>query len=149
MAQKRIGSSIIKITLLIGLVTTCCEIAWCALMPSPDMRMAFFIPEVVADWANNNPTFRNFPAFALLAMLSAISLVSFKYARAKMGPIKLGLTTALAVSIFGTGLEIAQLGITDRIFDTEDITWTIIGAFSGVILAFPLILLFDCQSTHG
>jgi hypothetical protein len=149
MAPKRIGNCIIQIALLIGLATACCEIAWCALMPSPDMRKAFFIPKIVADWANNNPTFRNFPAFALLAMLSTISIGSFKYTRAKMGPIKLGLTTALAVSIFGTGLEIAQLGITDRIFDTEDITWTIIGAFSGVILVFPLILLFDRQSTYG
>ncbi len=43
-------------------------IAWASLSGSPFMQSIPWIPDSIARWADQNPNFRNFPAFGLLAL---------------------------------------------------------------------------------
>jgi hypothetical protein len=109
----------------------------CATSPSPNMRAQQWIPRAVAKWADDNPTFRNFPVFAAIGFLAAgaIGLPG------KSSIPSAVLAGAVVAGTFGTGLEVAQIWLRGRFFDPNDIAWTVSGAFAGALAALPFFWL--------
>lgn len=96
-------------------------LAFLALRASPYLTEVSWVPRDVADWADRNGNFRNFPAFGLLA-LAMTCVMSLRSAGVSAG--------GLAVIV-----EVAQIGIAGRTFDFEDIFWSLGGIASAVIIA--------------
>ena len=109
----------------------------CALAPSPDMKSLSWMPRFVARWADAEPTFRNFPAFAMLAF--AATLFFFLWARSVSAAS--AFYAMFSVSLFSIALEVVQLKLPGRFFDPLDMAWSITGAFAGSTLGFFLCLL--------
>lgn len=121
----------IRIAAVSGLGAFIILVTWCAIAPTPDMKALEWIPKPVARWADSEPTFRNFPAFAALALVAGLSV------RVLLGRVSLWLMAAVAfvTSVFGVLLEFVQLGLPRRHFDSEDLVWTILGAIAGATVA--------------
>ena len=99
------------------------------------------MPEGVAVWADANPTFRNFPAFALLGFLGCIAMDSIPWAIRKKAPLAKASAVALVIAVAGVALEFLQLRIHGRFFDPNDISWSISGAFAGAVAGVPFFWL--------
>ncbi len=110
--------------------------AACALAPSPDMKSLTWLPRFVARWADAEPTFRNFPAFAALAFVA--TLFFSLWARSASGAA--AFYAMFLVSLFSLALEIIQLKLPGRFFDPLDIAWSITGSFAGSSAGFFLSL---------
>jgi hypothetical protein len=80
--------------------------AACALAPSPDMKSLTWLPRFVARWADAEPTFRNFPAFAALAFVATL-FFSF-WARSASGAA--AFYAMFLVSLFSLALSRAVRG---------------------------------------
>ena len=139
-------------------------IVYCALAPSSHMREVWFIPEWLGKWADRNPTFRNFPAFALLsaAMFAGWSLVrplpaasALNWGEAFGANINRMLACALAVGLLGVALEFIQPYFRLRPGEPSllDVSWSVAGAFVGAFAAgFAFKFLAQVQmlkSKHG
>ena len=111
--------------------------AACALAPSPAMKSLSWLPRCVARWADAEPTFRNFPAFAVLAFVD--TLFFFLSARSASGAA--AFYAMFLVSLFSLTLEMIQLKLPGRFFDPLDIAWSITGSFAGSSAGFFLGLL--------
>ena len=120
--------------LLAGIVLTA---ATCALAPSPDMKSLAWLPRFVARWADAEPTFRNFPAFAVLDFVATL----FFFLLARSVAAGLAFYSMFLVSLFSVMLEVVQLKLPGRFFDPLDIAWSITGAFTGSSAGFFLCLL--------
>jgi hypothetical protein len=108
----------------------------CALAPSPDLHHIPWLPNAIATWANEYPSFRNFPAFGVVAMsfyFCVFSWIKKHHPRRLFGA---AFFCSIAVSLFGVLLECLQIWLPTRFFDPYDILWSIAGAFAGSILAF-------------
>lgn len=101
------------------------------------MRTQQWIPPAVAKWADNNPTFRNFPVFALVGFLAAGAIGM--PGRLSIPVSVLG--AAVVAGMFGTALEVAQIWLRGRFFDPNDIAWSVSGAFAGALAAAPFLWL--------
>jgi len=108
----------------------------CALAPSPDMKSIAFLPRLVARWADMEPTFRNFPAFAFLAFTATLFWFLWKRVVCAAGAFY----SMLWVSVFSITLELIQLRLPGRFFDTADIAWSITGVVAGTAVAYFLSL---------
>jgi VanZ family protein len=111
--------------------------AACALAPSPDMKSLTWLPRFVARWADAEPTFRNFPAFAALAFVATL----FFFLSARSVTADSAFYAMFLVSIFSITLELVQLKLPGRFFDPLDIAWSITGSFAGSSAGFFLGLL--------
>lgn len=120
--------------LFVGMVLAA---AACALAPSPDMKSLAWMPRSVARWADAEPTFRNFPAFAVLAFV--VTLFLYSWARSVSGAA--AFYAMFLVSLFSLVLEMIQLKLPDRFFDPLDIAWSITGSFAGSSAGFFLYRL--------
>lgn len=111
-------------------------VLWCALAPSPDLTKIVWMPCWLGNWANANPTFRNFPAFGMLAMVFyAAGFAGFDPRRAA-GQCALAFISAATVSFAAVAVEVAQLWLQGRFFDPDDIAWSMAGALTGAFVAF-------------
>ena len=107
----------------------------CALAPSPDLQQINWIPSVIASWANEYPSFRNFPAFGVVAMslyFCVLSWLEHVHPRRLSG---LAFFCSIVVSLFAVLLECLQIWLPTRFFDPYDILWSITGAFAGSFVA--------------
>ena len=135
-------TSFVRWSVFLGLLTTTFVVAWCALAPSPDLRVIFWLPHVVTAWADANPAFRNFPAFALLGGF-VFAFGFFWFHPRLWSPLAaLGFLATVLVSLLGTALECAQIWLPKRVFDLNDIAWSLAGSLAGVALVFFLSLPF-------
>ena len=66
-------------------------IVWLTLVILPRMSVVPWIPNMIARWADSEPTFRNFPPYALATFLSTFTK-----------KLKLGLSPASKTAPFGT-----------------------------------------------
>jgi hypothetical protein len=110
--------------------------ATCALAPSPDMKSLAWLPRFLARWADAEPTFRNFPAFAALAFVATL----FFFLLVRSVTAGLAFYSMFLVSLFSVMLEVVQLKLPSRSFDPLDIAWSITGSFAGSSAGF-----FLCQ----
>jgi hypothetical protein len=95
-------------------------IAFLALRSSPYLQYVSWMPRKVGVWADHNGILRNTVAFFGFAVV----VLSLFGARA---------LHALAICVFGTAIEVAQLWIPGRTFDWKDI----VASIAGVLLAWP------------
>jgi hypothetical protein len=118
----------------------------CALATSPDLQQINWIPSVIASWANSYPSFRNFPAFAVVAM--SLFFCVFSCLQKPHPPKHFGLVffCSIVVSLFGVLLECLQIWLPARVFDPYDIAWSVTGAFAGSCLAFSVSILLNCKN---
>jgi hypothetical protein len=142
-----------RVSAVVAATALLAAIVYCALAPSSHMRELWFIPEWLGRWADRNPTFRNFPAFALLsaAMFAAWSLVRPLPAapawdwRVVFGAnINRMLACALVVGLLGVALEFLQphFRLRPREPSLLDVSWSVAGAFVGAFasgLAFKFL----------
>lgn len=105
------------------------------------MRALEWLPKGVAAWADANPTFRNFPAFALLGFLGCIVVDAIPWELRKKSPLAKAFAVALLIAAAGVALEFLQLRIHGRFFDPNDIAWSVSGAFAGTVAALPFFWL--------
>ena len=70
----------------------------CVVSPSPNMKDLGWMPRNLANWADLNPTFRNFPAFAALSLTASFAAGFQRNFKAVLSAF----LAALAVSVFGT-----------------------------------------------
>jgi hypothetical protein len=114
---------------ILGLILTTLVVvaSRCALAPSPEMKALLWLPRSVAQWADLQPTFRNFPAFG------AISLIAVFFAQCGFRSLNAArtLSVTILVSVFSIILEFMQLMIPSRFFELADIGWSIAGACVG------------------
>jgi N-acetylglucosaminyldiphosphoundecaprenol N-acetyl-beta-D-mannosaminyltransferase len=124
-----------RVAAITGLGVLAILVVWCAMAPTPDMKALAWIPMPLARWADSEPTFRNFPAFAGLALVAGLAL------RTILGRSSIRQMAGVAVltSAFGAVLELLQLGLPQRHFDPDDIFWTIAGAVTGAATAWLLV----------
>ena len=52
-------------------------IVWVTLETSPQMTTVSWIPKFVSRWADAEPTFRNFPPYALATLLSTLTALTY------------------------------------------------------------------------
>ena len=132
--------------IILGLILAALVVgaSWCALAPSPEMKALLWLPRSVAHWADLQPTFRNFPAFA------AISLIAVFFVHCGFHSLNAtrAIFVTLLVSVFSIILEVMQLMIPSRIFEMADIVWSIAGACVGALfgilaIRFLTILFFS------
>ena len=100
------------------------------------MKSLTWLPRFVARWADAEPTFRNFPAFAALALVA--TLFFSLWARSASGAA--AFYAMFLVSLFSLALEMIQLKLPCRFFDPLDIAWSITGSFAGSSAGFFLSL---------
>jgi len=109
-------------------------VVWCGLAPSPDMAELGWMPRWLGRWANENPTFRNFPAFGLLAA----AIYSSGFVPLESGRGALAFFSAVASSAVALAVELSQLLLPTRFFDPDDIAWSMAGALSGAFFVWLL-----------
>ena len=100
-------------------------VAFLALRTSPYLQYIPWLPRSVGVWADHNGILRNTAAFFVLALL-----VYFLLGR--------GLGCVLALALFGTAVEVAQIWIRGRVFDWRDI----VASIAGILLAWPVAWVF-------
>lgn len=92
-------------------------IVFLATRSSPWLSELAWMPDWLGKWADRHGNFRNFPAFAALAVILALPLGWWRGAAAGAG--------------MGIALELVQLGVRGRSFDWADIVWSVAGAGMG------------------
>jgi VanZ family protein len=97
-----------------------------------------WMPLLLGKWANENPTFRNFPAFAALAGVFFLTVAAWSGA----GRAALAFYSAVAASVLAVLLELAQLLLPARFFDPDDMAWSMAGALTGAALAWLMGAFF-------
>ena len=104
------------------------------------MQSIPWIPGSIAHWADQNPNFRNFPAFGLLAftLFTAALLI-----RGKNIPlIRTALFCTLITILLAALFELLQLVLPNRSADWRDILWaTLVALTTTLVPAFLLRLL--------
>jgi hypothetical protein len=121
-------------------------VVWCAAAPSPDLALIIWMPVWLGKWANAYPTFRNFPAFAVLGFVFFVAGgVFFR----RTPPVFLAVLSACSASVVAVGLEFLQLSLPGRFFDSADIAWSVAGAAAGTVFAFALFCLFGRRGPSG
>jgi len=126
---------------VLGLACMLAAVLWCALSKSPLMVEICWIPAWLGKWADAYPVLRNFPAFALFSFIASMALASFNRKRRTITSLSVAIISWLGVSLIGVALEFAQVWIPSRSFDLLDIAWTLVGAFTGALSAYPLLIL--------
>lgn len=111
-------------------------VVWCAMAPSPDLVRITWMPVWLGKWADANPTFRNFPAFAVLGFVFFVVGIAFFQ---RVPPFFLAILSAFSASVVAVCLEVLQLALPGRFFDSADIFWSVAGAITGASLS----ALFD------
>ena len=106
-------------------------IALVTLETSPQMTMVSWIPKFISRWADAEPTFRNFPPYALATLLSTLTAMTWIKPRTRTQGLLIILGMLCLWTLLGTGLECAQLWLPYRKFDLLDITWSVVGALAG------------------
>jgi glycopeptide antibiotics resistance protein len=96
-------------------------VAFLALRTSPYLQYVPWMPRSIGVWADANGIVRNTAAFFLLAL---VALLVFR----TRGWL------VLALAVFATAIEVAQLWIPGRVFDLRDIAASI----GGILLAWPV-----------
>jgi len=121
-------------------------VVWCAAAPSPDLALIIWMPVWLGKWANAYPTFRNFPAFAVLGFVFFVAGAAFFR---RTPPVFLAVLSACSASVVAVGLEFLQLSLPGRFFDPADIAWSVAGAAAGTVFAFALFCLFGRRGPSG
>ena len=116
-------------------------IALVTLETSPQMTMVSWIPKFISRWADAEPTFRNFPPYALATLLSTLTALTWIRPRTRTHGLLIILGMLCFWTLLGTGLECAQLWLPYRKFDLLDITWSVVGALAGSALSLPWLLV--------
>jgi VanZ family protein len=128
---------LLKLTSLLIALLMITAIAWASLSGSPFMQSIPWIPDSIARWADQNPNFRNFPAFGLLAFTLFIAALLI---RGKNIPlIRTALFCILITILLATLLELLQLALPSRSADWRDILWATLGALTATLV--PAIIL--------
>jgi glycopeptide antibiotics resistance protein len=96
-------------------------IAFFALRTSPYLQYISWLPREIGVWADSNGILRNTAAFF------AFAFVTYLLVGRRVWHI-------LALAVFATGVEVAQLWIRGRVFDWRDIAASI----AGILLAWPV-----------
>ncbi len=110
-------------------------VLWCALAPSPDLVNIEWMPRWIGKWADANPTFRNFPAFGILAMGFYAAGFAWFDPRRGAGQCALAFIGAVTASFAAVAMEVAQVRLPGRFFDPDDIAWSMAGALTGAFVA--------------
>jgi hypothetical protein len=137
--------TIFRACLLFGLILLGALVLVCVMSPSPNMKDPHWIPRGLAAWADANPAFRNFPAFAALSLSATFALGFGRNSK----PVHSAFFAAFAVSVFGTVMEVLQIWIPGRFFDPNDIAWSVSGAFAGSVLALPFLWILTLVCRDG
>jgi VanZ family protein len=116
-------------------------IALVTLETSPQMTTVSWIPIFVSRWADAEPTFRNFPPYALATLLSTLTALTWIRPRTRAHGLLIILGMLCLWTLLGTGLECAQLWLPYRKFDLLDITWSVVGTLAGSALSLPWLLV--------
>jgi VanZ family protein len=98
--------------------------AYLALRSSPFVAEVPWIPTALGEWADRHGIFRNTVAFFALGLF-AFGLVGRRWPH------------ALALALFATLIEVAQIWIPHRVFDLQDIA----ASLAGLALAWLLVCL--------
>lgn len=114
-ATRRRHYSRVLVVLALGAV-----LAFLALRSSPYLQYVPWMPRRIGVWADHNGIVRNTVAFAGFALAVYLLLGA-------------RLRYVVALGVFGTAIEVAQLWIPGRAFDWRDIVASIVG----VLLAWP------------
>jgi len=116
-------------------------IVWVTLETSPQMTTVSWIPKFVSRWADAEPTFRNFPPYALATLLSTLTALAWIRPRTRTHSLLIILGMLCLWTLLGTGLECAQLWLPYRKFDLLDITWSLVGVLAGSALSLPWLVV--------
>jgi len=116
-------------------------IARVTLETSPHMTTVSWIPKFISRWADAEPTFRNFPPYALATLLSTLTALAWIRPRTRRQGLLVILGMLCLWTLLGTGLECAQLWLPYRKFDLLDITWSVVGTLAGSTLSLVCLLL--------
>jgi len=116
-------------------------IALVTLETSPQMTMVSWIPKFISRWADAEPTFRNFPPYALATLLSTLTALTWIRPRTRTHGLLIILGMLCLWALLGTGLECAQLWLPYRKFDLLDISWSVVGTLAGSALSLPWLLV--------
>ena len=116
-------------------------IARVTLETSPHMTTVSWIPKFISRWADAEPTFRNFPPYAIATLLSTLTALTWIRPRTRTHSLLIILGMLCLWTLLGTGLECAQLWLTYRKFDLLDITWSVVGTLAGSTLSLVCLLL--------
>ena len=84
-------------------------VLWCALAPTPDLVNIEWMPRWIGKWADANPTFRNFPAFGILAMGFYAAGFAWFDPRRGAGQCALAFIGAVTASFAAVAMEVAQV----------------------------------------
>jgi hypothetical protein len=93
------------------------------------------MPRWIGKWADANPTFRNFPAFGILAMVFYAAGFAWFDPRRGAGQCALAFIVAVTASVAAVAMEVAQVRLPGRFFDPTDIAWSMAGALAGAFVA--------------
>lgn len=146
MVHSNSAKKLLRIGVICGSVLLVAAVAYCGLTDSPYMNLVPWIPGFVGDWADRNPDFRNFPAFAGLCAASIFVAVGLRGRLDRIG--RTVIMCIAGTSLFGTALELAQFSlIPSRTASWMDVIWSCLGAAAGGVGSF-LILLWAGGSTH-
>lgn len=85
-----------------------------------DLSSLPWIPESIGRWADDHGRLRNLPAYFLLTLPVLFAV------RSAVGR----LIAAVAVSLFGTLLELGEFFVPQRMVEWQDVAWTWAGAFA-------------------
>jgi glycopeptide antibiotics resistance protein len=105
-------------------------IAFFALRTSPYLQYIPWLPREIGVWADGNGIVRNIAAFFVFALF-VYFLAGRRWPH------------VLALAVFATGVEVAQLWIRGRVFDWRDIVASIIG----ILLAWPVAWALRTRSS--
>lgn len=112
-----------RFSLILGVLAVL-PLAYLALRPSPFVAEVSWIPPSIGEWADRNGIFRNTVAFFALGLFY-FALIGRRWPH------------ALALALFATLIEVAQIWIPHRVFDLKDIA----ASLAGLALAWLLVLL--------
>lgn len=107
-------------------------IAWAFWSGSPFMQSIPWIPDSIGRWADENPNFRNFPAFGFLAF--ALFTAALLLRGRNIALIRTALFCTLITILLATLLELLQLALPNRSADWGDILWSALGALTATLL---------------
>jgi hypothetical protein len=116
-------------------------IALVTLATLPQMTTVSWIPKFVSRWADAEPTFRNFPPYALATLLSTLTALTWIRPRTRTHGLLIILGMLCFWALLGTGLECAQLWLPYRKFDLLDIAWSVVGTLAGSALSLLWLLV--------